>query len=209
MEINKDKLVYTWGINDANYVTQKFEKLQSDSGLRKHRLMWICPFYRAWKAMVQRCYSKSFLKNNPAYGGCSVCEEWKYFSNFKAWMETQDWEGKHLDKDLLVANNKVYSQETCIFISKTVNSFMTERHNDRGVYPIGVYWSKDKQKFVAQCNNPFTGDRGYLGTFDTPEEAHKAWLKRKLELAKLLAAEQEDSRIAEALISKYGSYITK
>lgn len=35
------------------------------------------------------------------------------------------------------------------------------------------------------------------------QEAHEAWLKRKLELAHLLAAEQEDPRVAEALINRY------
>lgn len=35
------------------------------------------------------------------------------------------------------------------------------------------------------------------------QEAHEAWLKRKLELAPLLAAEQEDPRVAEALINRY------
>jgi hypothetical protein len=31
--------------------------------------------------------------------GCSVSDDWKYFSNFKLWMEKQDWGRKHLDDE--------------------------------------------------------------------------------------------------------------
>jgi hypothetical protein len=46
----------------------------------------------------------------------------------------------------------------------------------------------------------------HLGYFSTPEEAHQAWLKAKIELAKELAAEQTDPRIAKALINRYENY---
>ena len=41
---------------------------------------------------------------------------------------------------------------------------------------------------------------------DCPNEAHKAWLKRKQELAILLAAEQTDDRVAKAIIDRYMNY---
>ena len=77
--------------------------------------------------MLQRCYSESHLVRQPTYKGCSVCEEWLTFSNFKSWMEQQDWEGKQLDKDLLVYKNKIYSPETCVFVSSVINSFFVEK----------------------------------------------------------------------------------
>lgn len=102
------------GINDSDYVVQKKETIKGIDGKRKQRLVWICPYYRAWQSMLVRAYSKSYHKRRPTYIGCSVSEEWKTFSNFKSWMEGQVWEGKQLDKDLLVEGNKVYSEETCV-----------------------------------------------------------------------------------------------
>ena len=42
-------------------------------------------------------------------------------------------------------------------------------------------------RFKSQCRNPFTKKREHLGYFTCEQEAHQAWLKRKLELAKELA----------------------
>ena len=67
-------------------------------------------------------------------------------------------------------------------------------------------WDKDKGKFKSQCRNPFTKKGEHLGYFDCEEEAHQVWLKRKLELAHLLAAEQTDERVAKALIARYTNY---
>jgi hypothetical protein len=121
-------------------------------------------------------------------------------------METQDWEGKELDKDILITENLVYSPTTCVFVECKVNTFINEKLSNRGEWPIGVCWKKQNQKFKASCRNPFTKINEYLGLFDCPQEAHQAWLKRKLELAKLLAAEQSDVRVAKALIEKYTNY---
>lgn len=202
------KLICGVGINDADYVVQVRKTVGCINGKQKQKLVWICPFYRKWKDMMERCYSESYLFKHPTYKGCSVCEEWKRFSNFKRWMETQDWEGKQLDKDLLLPDNKVYSPDTCVFVNQSVNLFVVERGNSRGEWPLGVYSYKQNEKFIAQCSNPFTGKRENLGYFNDPQEAHKIWLTRKLELAKLLAAEQTDPRVAEALIKRYANYQT-
>lgn len=193
------------GINDATYVTNIRETVGYDcNGRQLQKLIWICPYYDRWKTMLTRCYGKKRNPRNNSYIGCSVCEEWLSFSNFRAWMEQQDWEGKELDKDLLVPGNKVYKAEACVFVSRVVNGFVTESGAKRGEWPIGV--SKRSTKFLAGCNNPFSKKREYLGLYETPQEAHKAWLKRKLELAKILADEQDDPRVARALISKYENY---
>ena len=59
--------------------------------------------------MLKLCYSPAHHKKYPSYVGCTVCEEWKTFSNFRRWMVTQNFEGRHLDKDLLVKDNLHYS----------------------------------------------------------------------------------------------------
>ena len=199
------KLVFGVGINDADYVVQKNETIEVN-GVRKQKLVWVCPYHRVWWNMLNRCYSAKFQKSNPTYKGCSVSEEWKTFSSFRAWMEKQDWEGMQLDKDLLFAGNKIYSAETCVFVTKAVNSFTTDRGNDRGEWLIGVCWHKASSKFMSQCCNPLTKKQEQLGLFDCEEEAHQAWLNRKLEMAHLLAAEQTDERVAKALIERYTNY---
>lgn len=87
-----------------------------------------------------------------------------------------------------------------------VNLFTIDSGASRGDWSIGVYWDKNNGKFQSRCNNPFTKKQEYLGLFINEMDAHQAWLKRKLELAHLLAAEQTDERVAKALIGRYTNY---
>ena len=199
------KLVYGVGINDADYVVERKETIEVN-GVRKQKRVWVCHHYRAWRNMLMRCYSAKYQERWPTYKGCSVSDEWLTFSVFKCWMECQDFEGKHLDKDLLFEGNKVYSWETCVFVTSMVNLFTIDRGNDRGEWPLGVCWHKVAGKFVSRCNNPFTKKSEHLGYFTCQLEAHQSWLKRKLVLARLLAAEQTDKRVAKALIERYTNY---
>ena len=130
------KLIYGVGINDADYPTQSCKIIGHVDGKQKRKLLWACPFYRRWTSMLGRCYCKKFLQNSPTYQNCFVCNEWLTFSKFKAWMETQDWEGKELDKDLLSGECKVYSPETCVFVPRNVNMFMIESLSSRGECPL-------------------------------------------------------------------------
>ena len=189
------KLVHGVGINDADYVLT-----ENLNGKQIH----MCPFYRAWRSMLHRCYDGSYQKLYPSYRDASVCEEWLIFSNFKKWMEEQDWEGKQLDKDLLFDGNKTYSPTTCIFITAKVNSFILENTRSQGLYKLGVHLNK-RNKFISQISNPFTNKREYLGSFTDELSAHLAWKKRKHELACMLAESEHcnDPRLAEALRKRY------
>lgn len=185
------KLVYGIGINDADYViAPKINGKQVP-----------CKVYGVWKGMLQRCYDSKSLEKCPTYLGCSVDKDWHNFMNFRSWVLTQDFEGKQLDKDLLYPGNKVYSKDTCVFISKALNTFMTERTASRGQLPLGV--SIEGNKFRAYCNNPFTKTQKRLGNFNTPEEAHLAWKKYKNELALEYAKLETDPRIIKALETRY------
>lgn len=203
MKTKNKKLVYGVGLNDADYVTQKFEPVGYVNGRQKQKMVWRCPYYRAWASMLSRCYSAKTQNKRPTYKDCTVSEDWHTLSNFRAWMAAQDYEGKHLDKDLLIEGNKVYSADTCVFVSPMVNTFTNDRGGARGKWLLGVNWDKDRKKFRASCSNPFTGKLEYLGLFTTEIEAHEAWRKRKLELAHELAAIQTDERVAKALIERY------
>lgn len=197
------KLVYGIGINDVDYVVQKFETTGYVDGKIKQKKVWFCPYYRVWTSMLNRCYSAKYQERYPTYAGCTVSNEWLTFSNFKNWMEKQNYEGNHLDKDLLFPSNKIYSDKTCVFITPMTNTFVTDSGAARGEWLIGVNWDKSASKFKSSCRNPFTKKQETLGYFTCEEEAHQTWTKRKLELAKELAAIQADPRIVKALIDRY------
>ena len=197
------KLVHGVGTNDADYSVAKTEVFGYVDGKRKQKLVWMCPYYQAWVGMLKRCYSAKSLERNPSYIGCTVFKEWHIFSNFREWMENLDWEGKQLDKDVLFEGNKIYSADTCVFVSPLVNSFTNDHGAKRGEWLIGVCWHKARKKFRADCRNPFTKKTESLGLFTCELEAHAAWRKRKLELAHELAAIQTDPRVAKALIDRY------
>ena len=194
------KLVFGIGLNDSDYVVHKVEKING-----RQKTVWMCPFYSRWYDMLKRCYSPIIQKRHPTYQGCTVDQNWLKFSNFKAWMETQDWEDRHLDKDLLINGNKIYSSDKCVFIHKTLNMFTTDRINDRGDCMLGVYWNAKEGKFRSQISNPFTNKREMLGRYSDEIQAHLAWKTRKHELACMLAESEyvDDPRVAEALRTRY------
>jgi hypothetical protein len=187
------KLVCGIGANDADYIVQP---------VVNGKKVW-CKFYQTWVSMLKRCYSQKTLEAHPTYKGCTVVQEWHSFMAFRAWMISQPWVGMQLDKDLLYPGNKVYSPETCIFVSSAVNKFTTDSASARGEFPIGVCWNKKDRKFQAHCGNPFTGKQEYLGRFDCPLDAHESWRKKKHDLAVSLAAKQDDDRLAKALSFRY------
>lgn len=197
----KTKLVYGVGINDADYPVTKTEVIDG-----KSTQVWRCPIYWTWKDMLRRCYSEEFKQLRPSYQDCSTVLEWHYFMNFRAWMSEQDWEGKELDKDILLPGNKIYGPDTCVFVTTKVNNFIIDRSLDRGLYPVGVYFSKSSNNFRAYCQDVNTNKRVWLGTFSDPKEAHECWLSFKLSQAYILAAEESDGRVGKALIDRYKNY---
>lgn len=160
-----------------------------------------CPIYCAWDRMLSRCYDEKVHKSHPTYKDCSVCDEWLVFSKFKAWMETQDWEGKHLDKDILVKGNKIYSPETCVFVTRDVNAFMVDRQDFSRALPQGVR-ERYKGRFIASCK-AFKSKSVDIGIFNTPEAASSAYIQYKQHLALQLAKIQTDDRVAEAIIKMW------
>ncbi len=107
------------------------------------------------------------------------------------------------NKDIISLGNKVYSPDTCIFVSPEINKFLTDSNSSRGEWPAGVYLEGRRGGFKAQCNNPFTGVREHLGYFTCPISAHQAWKARKHLHACTYADQQTDPRIAQALCSRY------
>lgn len=194
----RHKKVCGVGINDADYMTQIFS-------LKSRKPLWICPFYKVWKNLIVRCFDLRLQEKYPTYKGCTVCEEWLIFSNFKAWMETQDWKGKELDKDILSnANLKLYSPETCCFVSKTLNRFLLKGNSTNNGMPTGVNPTHGG-RFIALCCNPFTKKQERLGKFEDEVSAHLAWIQRKLNIVDEMWASNiiEDVRVYSALRDRF------
>ena len=181
-----------FGINDANYAVSRYERING-----KSVIVWSCPFYERWTDIIYRCYSEVALKKHPTYKGCTVCNEWSSFMNFRKWMEGQDWEGKYLDKDFLIEGNKVYSPDNCIFLTNKVNCFISARGAARGDSPLGVSYYKWRDKYLARCSNG-DGKNIHLGYFTDPLVAHKAWQRKKLEICTAYLEEFKE----EPLITK-------
>lgn len=182
-------LYYGFGVNDADYAVYP----SGSDGKRIH-----CPFYKTWESMLKRAYSPKYHAKSPTYIGVTVCEEWRSFMAFRAWMMEQDWEGKHLDKDVLVPGNKVYSPKTCAFVTPQINGLLTNNARGRGKWPIGVHWKKASNKFESFVRE--NGKNRHLGLFNTPHEAHLAWRKEKVRIVRKAAEECDDPRVAAGLL---------
>lgn len=152
--------------------------------------------YASWKSMLLRCYNKKYQQKQPSYIGCKVCEEWLYYPNFKAWYCNNyyevDGEKMCLDKDILVKGNKIYSPETCIFVTSKINHLFIKSKASRGNCPIGVH-QYTNGKYVAQSNdNSGTKRIINLGYYDTPNEAFNAYKEYKEQLIKDIANEYKE-----------------
>ena len=137
--------------------------------------------YMLWKDMLKRCYNDSFKKKNPTYEGCEVSDNFKSYEYFYEWCHKQigfDNEGWQLDKDLLIKGNKVYSEDSCVFVPKDINLLLTKRTASRGEHLIGVYWCKKGKAFKAQVSKN-KGKQEHLGLFNTEIEAFNAYKTAK------------------------------
>ena len=166
--------------------------------------------YVPWCSMLKRCYSDSYKKKNPTYKDCEVSENFKSYEYFYEWCHKQvgfgnDGNGNpfHLDKDLLIKGNKVYSENTCVFIPSEINSLLIKREALRGEYLIGVYWSKTNKAFRARVNKN-KGASEHLGYFNTELEAFNAYKVAKETYIKEQANKfksQIDPRAYQALMN--------
>lgn len=175
-------------------------------GVGKYRCMQeglMTKEYVHWAAMMNRCYNENYLEHRPYYRDVEVTKEWWNFQIFAEWCQTQkgfteqEW---HLDKDLLVKGNKLYSPETCCFLPIEINSFMLKSDSARGDYPIGVCYYKATEMFSATGREH--GKAKHLGFYSTPEEAFKAYANHKWESGLSLAIswkEKLDSRAIKTL----------
>lgn len=135
--------------------------------------------YKFWKNMITRSYSNYTHNLQPTYIGTIVCDEWKYISNFKEWFFLNYKEGYQLDKDIIDGTSKIYSPQTCAFVPSLINSCVLS--SETSEYPLGVSYHKKHKDMIKERSKPYEslirkyGRQKTIGTYSTPEEAHKAW----------------------------------
>jgi hypothetical protein len=128
--------------------------------------------YGVWTNIIERCYSEydKIRNRSPAYENCEICEEWLCFQNFADWHESNYYdigEGRmHIDKDILVKNNKIYAPDKCLFVPQRINMlFQSKSRKDN--LPTGVQKNKNN-KYTSNYNGE------HLGVFKTINEAKNA-----------------------------------
>jgi hypothetical protein len=137
--------------------------------------------YNIWDFLMKRCYSQK--EKYPAYKDCYVCNEWLDFQIFAEWYENNYIDNFHLDKDILIKNNKIYSPETCCFVPKEINFLFIKGKTRRGDLPIGVRkHGNNYQVSLRKFSQQFT-----LGTYNTIEEAFKIYKIEKEKYIKEVA----------------------
>ena len=176
------------GINDSTYKVNP-----TIDGKKKP-----CPYYERWRVMIKRCYQKAYQERCQTYVGVTVCKEWHYFMTFRKWMIVQDLEGKDLDKDILIPNNKIYSPKTCCFVSCELNLTMSYP-KQKDSFPVGVSIIKKTGKYASYGIDLNTKKRKNLGHFDSCLNAEKEWIKNKIIIIESHKVSVNNIRIIEGL----------
>ena len=165
---NKANLIFGYGIND--YTGSVFINKKNIKS------------YTTWRDMLKRCYSEEYHSKHQSYIGCYVCEEWKYYTNFKKWYDNNyphDLASTgiifNLDKDLLVDGNKKYGPDTCVFLPQKINRFLSTKYKNNSSGMVGVVFHKATNKFLAQANSFVTGKQIHLGLFTNKETAKESY----------------------------------
>ena len=150
--------------------------------------------YDAWQNMLARCFDGKIKEKYPTYQDAICCNEWLLYDSFYEWLHNQDnfnkWydnEDWHLDKDILVKGNKIYSPETCLLVPYNVNKLFIKHDMCRGDLPIGITKDRKGYGYIARCMNPLTGERDYLGYRTSVKEAFQLYKLHKEKLIKQVA----------------------
>ena len=166
--------------------------------------------YDIWQHMLDRCTEELWAKR-PTYAGTSCSDNFKSYSYFYEWCQNQiGFKSKEnngniwsLDKDLLVKGNKIYSEDTCVFLPHDINALLTKRNTLRGDFPVGVSWNKRDKRYTASCSSG-SGGRVSLGYYTDVQQAFQAYKIFKEAYIKQVAEKykyQIDERAYQALLN--------
>lgn len=137
---------------------------------------------------VWRSLKKRYTSIAACYKDCSVSSEWRNnFDNFYNWYISQPYYAYkdtfklNVDKDLLIPENKHYSEETCVLLPCYINSYLSTFKNNKGYYFLSTRKRNKPWAITGRYTNS-KGKRKRLSKyFKTKEEAHLAYLIFKIE----------------------------
>lgn len=126
--------------------------------------------YVIWDNMKSRCGNpKSDSYADYGGRGITVCQEWMDFSAFQAWSLANGYaDNLEVDRE---KNHLGYHPDNCRWVTRQQNSTNKRKRRDntsgfKGVVANGKRWQAQiKSNGIREC----------LGTFDTPEEASRAY----------------------------------
>jgi hypothetical protein len=168
----------------------------------------------SWVHMLERCYD---TRRKPvqyqSYEGCYTNEIWHNFQNYAEFYYTdkyrqEDW---HLDKDIIVPNNREYGPEFCAFVPQEINNLILTSKKSRGEYLIGVSKVSERvnksKPYYARVRD---GERVISSYFSTEYDAFMFYKEMKEKVIAARIAEYDgklDPRVLESLsnwrISEY------
>ena len=142
------------------------------------RVPYVASIYDCWVNMIKRCYDEPTQDMHPTYKGCSVCDEWLCFKNFHSWYVANYIDGFEVDKDKIVKDNKIYSPDTCLFISQEENKQMASQKK----YSVT---RKDGTKEIVKNMSKFCRDNsltlsGMRRVLSGERKTHKDFIKVEL-----------------------------
>ena len=161
--------------------------------------------YSIWSGMSGRCYNENNRSKAQSYFDCDVSEKFKFFPFFSDWCKKQkgfENDGWHLDKDIIVKGNKIYSEDVCCFVPNEINVLIVNSKKTRGDLPIGVNFQKHTGRYAAEVWK--FNKKEYVGAYDSPLEAFHSYKKVKEEHIKVIAnkwKDQIDVRVYESLMN--------
>lgn len=157
-----------------------------------------------WLNMNTRC-KPSYAEKAPTYEGTT--NGFQGFQEFAEWCQRQQGYNEkdagrywQLDKDLLSPGNKMYCPDFCMFVPSDVNTAFTDPQDNGLKLGVALY-HYDTSRFVATCRRK--DKKGYIGVFNSEDEAHAAWLtEKRAHIEELKLKYQEYPKIVEGLTNK-------
>jgi len=116
--------------------------------------------------MLARCYGGG----HPTYLDCEVDERWWNYQVFAAWFYDNYVEGFHLDKDLLVEGNRIYSPETCLFVTPQLNTLFWK----------GGHGVRRRRGGSFRAVIKLKGQKVKIGTYKTVQHAARVYRATKV-----------------------------
>jgi len=126
----------------------------------------------SWNSMIKRTTSVN-SKDYHRYGGRGISIEFESFGNFYEWSIKNGWkDGLYIERD---NNDGNYSEDNCSWKTplQQAQNRTTGKKNKTGYAGVQHYLGRFKATLK------YDGKYKSCGIFDTPKEAHKAYLRAK------------------------------